>query len=201
MNKELVIAAYDRNYDWISLVNKDIRITKYNKNVNIMDGETLITPNVGRDVHTFFYHIVKNYDSLSDYTFFSQDNPFDHVTNYVDIINGDVNIYRLHAKQDFVGCWFFCTQYPILTCDIFGNPHHPGLDIKSIWIQIFTDPIPDGIIFAPTGHFCVTKEHVHRYPKAFYEKIKTILENNPMAPWIFERLEPYIFGPLLNINI
>lgn len=203
MEKELVIAAYDRNYDWLCQINENVRLTIYNKKISTLkSGEIYLSPNVGRDVHTFFYHIVKNYYSLSDYTIFSQDEPFDHVNNYIEIINGDTEIWNYYAKQKDVGCWFFCTEYPVLTCDKYGNPHHPGgLLIESVWNEIFYDDIPESIIFTPSGHFCISKETVHKHPVSFYERILKILEDNNDSPWIIERLEPYIFLAQLKIVI
>jgi hypothetical protein len=202
MNKELVLGIFSRDYQWIQDVNDDVKITKYNKNLsNILDGETMIIPNVGRDVHTFFYHIVKKYNHLSDYTIFSQDWPFDHVSNYIDIINGDVDVWNRYAKQRFNGCWFFCSQYNVITCDGNGYPAHPGLNIVPIWEDLFNTPFPGYLNFTPTGHFGITKEHIHRYPITYYEKIMKILEEDPQSPWILERLEPYIFSDNINIKL
>jgi hypothetical protein len=202
MSVELVLAIYDRDYNWISGINSDVKITKYNKNENkIKDSEILIKPNIGRDVHTFFYHIVKNYDSLSEYTFFSQDYPFDHVSNYVEIINDYKFACNKFARQNFKNTWFFDTCWDCtLSCNSNGDPHHPGLKIKSVWDEIFLVEIPELIYFTPAGHFCVKKEQIYRYPKKFYEKIKKILEENPQAPWIIERLLPYIFGDQISIK-
>ena len=51
----------------------------YTKNSkSIKDGEILIEKNIGRDVHTFFYHLYTKYNDLADVTFFSQDYPFDY---------------------------------------------------------------------------------------------------------------------------
>ena len=202
MKKELVLAIYDREYTWIENINKDIKITKYNKNLsNILDGEIMIIPNVGRDVHTFFYHIVKNYDFLSDYIIFSQDFPFDHVGNYVEIINGDVITWDNNSKQKFGECWFFNTQYGVLTFNQDGSPEHPGLNILPVWNELFSDPMASQSQFAPAGHFCVSKEHIRLLPKSYYEKIKNILETNEKSPWIIERLEPYIFNPNVTKKI
>jgi hypothetical protein len=194
MNKELIIAAYDRDYDWISKINSDVRVTIYNKKLsNLKSGEIYLSPNVGRDVHTFFLHIVNNYNSLSDYTIFSQDYPFDHVDNYIELINGELEDWNKNAKQMYDGCWFFCTQYPVLYCDKDGSPNHVGLPIESIWKKLFYDEMPEIIEFTPTGHFCISKEAIKRLPISFYEKIIKILEENYDSPWVIERLEPYIF--------
>ena len=62
MKKELVIAAYDRDYSWVNKLNNDVSVTVYRKGSGgLLDGEILITPNVGRDVHTFFYHLYNNF--------------------------------------------------------------------------------------------------------------------------------------------
>lgn len=201
MTKELVLALWDRDFSWIDQISNDIRITKYNKNINTLkSGEIFLSPNVGRDVHTFFYHIVNNYYTLADYTFFSQDYKEDHVSIYQEIINGDVSNIPNYAIQDLGGCWFF-NDDPI-HCRIFetdkvGSPYHDNLPIQDIWNMIFKDEVPDVLYFTPAGHFCITREHVHKNTKETYENILKILETNEMAPWCIERLEPYIFKKII----
>jgi hypothetical protein len=86
--KEIIIAAYDRDYSWIDQLDDDVKITIYRKGTNQNNpNEIYIENNVGRDVHTFFYHFANNYDNLSDYTFTSQDYFEDHVNNYIELIN------------------------------------------------------------------------------------------------------------------
>lgn len=199
MTKELVIAAYDRNYSWISLLENDVDVTVYLKgNVKRKNfpkkEEILIEPNIGRDVHTFFYHLVNRYDTLSDYTFFSQDFPFDHVANYTEIINGNVDIWNKYAKYAKDGSWFFNSYTDITTCNQDGSPQHQGLPIKEVWDHLFVKECPENINFVQAGHFCVSKELVYRKPKEYYQTILTLLENYEILPWIIERLELYIFN-------
>jgi hypothetical protein len=201
MIKELVIAAYDRDYNWVENIARNVKITPYRKGSNPPNsGEILIKPNVGRDVHTFFYHLWANYDNLADITFFSQDYPFDHVSNYIEIINGDNLLWNAHAHQFNEGCWFFCTQYKVLNCDKNGSPHHPGLNLEGMWEQLFDLPCPDSFQFTPAGHFAVTKEHARKISKSQYRKILDILESQPISPWEIERLEPYIFSIIPKKN-
>ena len=65
MNKELIISAYEEDYSWINEINDDVKITVYRKGNEALENEILIKNNVGRDVHTFFYNIFKNYNILS----------------------------------------------------------------------------------------------------------------------------------------
>lgn len=202
ITKELVLALWDRDFSWTSQVAHDVKITKYNKNSDTAkQDEIFLSPNVGRDVHTFFYHIVNNYDNLADYTFFSQDYKEDHVSAYQHIINGSVDFLPRYAIQDLVGCWFF-NDNPyhnrIFDCDKKGYPDHPELPIEEIWDMLFTSSMPDVIQFTPAGHFCVTRQHIQEIPKERFEKVLHILETHEMAPWCIERLEPYIFNKHIN---
>jgi hypothetical protein len=194
MEKELVISAYERDYDWIKEIS-DAKITIYRKgNIDLKSGEILMEPNVGRDVHTFIKHIANNYYNLSEITFFSQDYPFDHVKNYVDIINGRFDDWNREAKQHVDGCWFFCTQYDILTCDTNGCPNHCGLDMKKAWHFLFGErDCPETFRFTPTGHFAISASHARKIPLEFYLRLIELLETDEHSPWVIERLEPYIF--------
>jgi len=196
---ELVIAAYDRDYDWTSQL-KDTKLTVYNKNIKTLKDVEILLDNVGRDVHTFFKHIVDNYDNLSDFTYFVQDYPFDHVSNVVDLLNNEISLDDYSAyKAD--GCWFFnnTIQWPwgggyVYKCDKTGHPHAQNLNIENIWKRLFNNPLPDEILFVPGGHFCIKKEKAKKIPLEFYKKILDILENDDTSPWVIERLELYIFN-------
>lgn len=76
---EIVISHYQENLDWVFKIPSShySKLTIYNKGtpkdyskfVNI--GAVIHTlPNVGREVHTYLHHIIKNYDNLSDLTVF-----------------------------------------------------------------------------------------------------------------------------------
>ena len=146
MTKELVIAKYDKNVSWIQDIKSDVTITIYNKNIkNLQDGDIVIHPNVGRCVHTFFYHIVKNYNTLADLTFFSQDYPFDHIPNYIDVINNEKLLEDYIYKS---GDGYFINAYwskekpavtPFMYCDKYGYPQQKTikLNIEKSWKTIF----------------------------------------------------------------
>lgn len=197
--KEVVIAFHNKNYSWVKNLNPEIKITIYNKSNNQIEN-TIKLENIGRDPHTFFTHFVLQYDNLSDYTFTSQDYFGDHVKNYLEIMNGDKNMWDQHATQVFSECWFFSTLYPVLKCDKNGKPHsHFNLEIEPIWEMLFKDKCPEIIRFSPSCHICVTKNHVIKRPLNFYKKIVNILETIDDSPWVIERLMPYIFD--LNYEI
>jgi hypothetical protein len=194
-SKEIVVAAWDKDYKlWTVDILPNTKITVYNKNINsLQNNEIFLSPNVGRCVHTFLNHIVERYDYLANFTFFAQDYFADHIYNYVQIMNGDKDVWDAFAVIKNNGCWYFNTQYGLLRSDKNGGPHHGGLEIEKIWDMLFKLPLPQDIIFSPAGHFCISKEEARKKPKEFYKKVIDILANDAGAPWVIERLELYIF--------
>ena len=148
MTKELVISLYKQDLEWLNSIDKNIKITVYRKgNFTSYPGDIYIPNNVGREAHTYFYHIVNNYDSLSDYTFFSQDYPFDHIENYIQVINGGQEVWNTFSSQYYNEYWSYYNTAPgvnlnltpaisytgiTLKCDKNGYPNHPNLPIEKI---------------------------------------------------------------------
>jgi len=89
MTKEIVIARYNEDTDWISNIEKSIKVYLYNKSdIDIINQYKKI-PNIGREAETFLRHIVENYDSLSDIIIFSQGNPIAHCKSFIQKINSE----------------------------------------------------------------------------------------------------------------
>ncbi len=223
MNKELVIAAYDKELDWIYKVNNNIKVITYRKgDVSLLfDGEIKLEPNKGRCVHTFFKHIYDNYNNLSDITFFVQDYPFDHWEDVIEVINNETWGERCALKIDgYYGFHFNTIKQPgpkggimwklvpstqhgngnVLICQSNGLPQdrNPKINVDSYWVKLFNCNKPPVYEFIPGGHFGITKETVQIRSKEFYGKVVELLENDDTAPWMIERLECYIFNKKYN---
>jgi len=166
--KELVIAAYDKDLGWVDEVNDNILVSIYRKGDKTSNRvETLIEPNMGRCVHSFFYHIYTNYDKLSDYTFFVQDFPFDHWGNLLNVLNGDVNDIKNTVSLNFGGYYgfhnnTFGSAWPlhqsiqfgngsVLICHSNGYPHdnNPNINVDSYWEILFEGRPPNRYEFMP----------------------------------------------------
>ena len=215
MLKEIVIAAYDKPTDWVSMLNDNIKRTIYRKgNVKPLgDNEILIEPNLGRCVHTFFNHIYSNYYNLSDYTFFVQDYPFDHWGDIIEVINNDstqlsstasltIGGYYGYHNNKLGSAWNLSLSQQfgsgkVLVCLSDGRPQDidNSIDVDKYWDILFNEPKPLTYEFIPGGHFAITKEHVHLRSRDFYKKITDLLIEDSSSPWMIERLECYIFNP------
>lgn len=212
MTKQLVISAYQRDYGWTKYLNPSVEVVVYRKGPKVEGSSELhIENNVGQDVHTFFYHIRNNYHNLSDYTLFSQDFPFDHVANFIEIANANPVYWDMVAKMKIDEYWAFSTASALnwephmpkeaytgktLICEQNGAPHHRPheLNIATLWPQIFESEVPKLFEFVPAGHFCVSKEQIRERSPQFYNNIVQLLETRHLCPYEIERLEPYIFN-------
>ena len=66
---EIVISKYNENIEWTEPYKH--LTTIYNKS-DIYLENSIKLPNVGRESHTFLYHIITNWDNLADKTLFTQ---------------------------------------------------------------------------------------------------------------------------------
>ena len=225
MKKEIVIAAYDKNLDWISKLDSDVKVTIYRKGIkNDNSNEIYIENNKGRCVHSFFNHIFLNYDDLSDVTYFAQDYPFDHWENLIEIINDSPtsqkeqlkiggyrgyhwNSIKIHSENGGIMWELYPTRHHgngnILACDSNGHPQdtNSSINVDKYWNLFFKSNPPNRYEFIPGGHFAITKEHVKIRSKEFYKSVVEFLLDEEVAPWIIERLECYIFNPEYSTKI
>jgi hypothetical protein len=164
---DIVVARYCENLNWLKGFNIDHNIIIYDKSqggkrdkIKLENGyespggpdESVVyqgaipLPNIGGEAHTYLTHITQNYYKLSEYTFFTQGNPLDHVSeiNIPDKING------------------FYQFGPTWECNIDGSPNHPGLVELSQMTQIFWKEIPTKIEWKPWALFIVHQSLIKR---------------------------------------
>jgi hypothetical protein len=94
---QIVVARYNEDIKWL-LPYKDITII-YNKgdyNLLLNKFNVIYLNNVGRESHTYLYHIINNYDNLADRTIFFQGNRSDHSNKILDIED-------YFKEDDFIG--------------------------------------------------------------------------------------------------
>lgn len=188
-NKQLIVSHYKKDISWINNVNSNIDIRIYDKGDN--NKGFIELQNIGREPHTFFHHIIENYNLLHEWTIFSQDEYVDHVKDWVNIIN-DQSTWENRSVYKFNGAYFFSDR-GFLDADRNGAPHHPGLPMISVWESIYKNAPPENIRFVPTCHMILHKDVILKKPISFYENLKKILETDNLSPWVMERYMQIIF--------
>ena len=75
MDSTIIISRYNEDIQWFSDLNTFSKKIIYNKGDELepqKNIEIINLPNVGRESHTWLYHIVKNFETLSSYNIFLQ---------------------------------------------------------------------------------------------------------------------------------
>lgn len=177
---ELVIARYKEDTSWIKNITRAKKTTLYNKFYD----ETIKLPNVGRESHSYLYHIVNNYSTLEDYTTFLQGNPFDHEPNITQLINDT----KLENNNLYFG----------RTIKISSKT----LPINYLLNLLFDIEIHYKIRFYCGAQFIITKESIRSKPKDFYVFLLKLVSYhiNPIEAYIFEVIWPYIFNKDIQIG-
>jgi len=191
MKYQIVVARYNENIHYLEKY-KDIIIV-YNKGeLNISSlYETITLPNIGRESHTYLYHIINNYDTLADYTFFRQGYMEDHNTFSID---------EYLQEKKFIGN---LSTLPVRTLN--ENIKHYGKflqDLKSgnlkkspmnpyQWFLMIGLKLSMNSNFNMVwgANFSVSKELILKKPKSFYEYLIQFVEysSNPEEGHYFER--------------
>ena len=209
----LVIARFKEDLRWVRRVPAAIRVTVYNKGDEDPEAalpkslhgrpglEVISLPNVGREAHTYLTHLAGQYGSLARMTVFCQGHPFDHAPD----LHG-----RLGLLLDSLGSggpdptppfiWFGFLED---TDDRNGrrlfvswskNPERRELSTGRLHEELFGEPGPELFHFRGGAQFAVTREAVHRRPRAFYERALELSQNLPLAAHSYERLWDRVFG-------
>jgi hypothetical protein len=191
MNTDIVIARYSEDINWALQLEKTDNISIYNKGDlfdfspieirwNNLSYEEL--PNIGREGHSYIYHIVENYNWLSEYTAFLQGNPFDHI-----------DMPQLQERLQIEEEWTWLTRWNP-SDDIRGGRYHGGiLSIGTYFEKYFKKPAIQEYVFGAGCQFKVRRDRILTRPKSFYEEILRDFERDELFPWTFERLAFYIF--------
>ncbi len=183
---QMVIARYNEDIRWL-LPYKDI-VLIYNKgdyNPLLHKFNVIYLNNVGRESHTYLYHIIQNYYNLADHTIFFQGNITDHHEKILDIED-------YFKENDFIGK---TDKYPIqkLKDDIlhFGkykkDINNGSLKksnytpfnwlINIIGLDINNSLIETNVVW--NANFALSKKIIHLKPIEFYQNIIRQINNHP----------------------
>ena len=168
---ELVVARYEEDLKWAK--NYGDFTTVYNKGESEVEGSIKLK-NIGREAHTYLYHIVNNYDNLADYTVFLQGDPaYPHSPRVHKLIKHIIEDNELLPD-------FFWVSERIVESDFeyIREPYHKLFpNLKFAYETIFgKEPDVETFSFGAGAQFCVSRERLRRQPKEFYKKILDIFE-------------------------
>ena len=196
---QIVVARYNEDISWL-LPFREVTII-YNKgdnNVLINKFTAIQLENVGRESHTYLYHIIKNYDNLAHKTIFFQGKISDHeileIEDYFgkeEIIGKYHNLEMSKLKKNIEHFGKYKLDYKNGNMKIcYFNPFDwltniIGLDLNNIETT--------KVIWG--ANFSLSKDVILSKPKIFYENIFRYVNYhfNPEEGHILERSWYLIF--------
>ncbi|KAI4242394.1 MAG: hypothetical protein LQ352_007248 [Teloschistes flavicans] len=211
---EIVVAHYNEDLSWLKKHSGECCIYTKGPSKNSPDPPFTFTPlpNIGREGHTFLYHIANHYDDLADATLFVQGRIDDHV---------DLSVEEMKQRAITTGIGQVCT-FPFRELERFD--HWEGIpweqypcwkrwssmktaQMKGPPLQYFqkyiseSDRIPTAVGFAPGAIFAVRKETIRQHSKAYFQRLleKMFLGDmahvNPETGHYMERFWLAMFNP------
>ena len=174
---DLVVAHYNEDVGW---AHKD-RFTKYSPvRMFIYDKgkgkDGIRLPNVGREAHTYLWHIVNNYDQLADVTAFLQGKIRDHAPHAVDQIN---NLHRGSTYKEL-------TSYELNFCA--SDAAETSASIQKVYRHIFGVDIDKSrkMQCKCCACFVVIRDRILSHPRDLYERAIELTEKE-VEPECFKR--------------
>lgn len=183
--KKLIISRYNENLDWLNKIEFDYIV--YNKGLDDIQHPYIRLRNVGRETDTYLNYIISNYYNLPEIVVFSQGNPFDHGSNFVEVVNNTYDINNI--------VWLGTNWGPV-TKDYQGGPGErvlPMLYMCSLLLNKTYDTNKT-FTFSAGAQYMIPKKYILNkslnWWKDAYEIFDVHIET---AGWVFERLWPEIF--------
>lgn len=214
--KQLVVAKYKEDISW--LANIDMPTIVYDKcpdvrpSIELPNVEYVEAPNVynGREAHSYLMHIVSNYDSLADITFFVQGNPFEHSPKLLECINLDYSDTSSLSVQYSEGHpsfevkekdWVVCqagieARYGDAYTYTNNTYYHNKRWLEMIWRKLFpSSSMPKNFRYGYGAQWAVPRRRIVHRSFPFYEYcLKEISsEATILTAWAFEVLWYYMF--------
>ena len=214
---ELVVARYNENLNWLNrrpFNNYDVSI--YNKgpndNFTVNNKNIRVTKlsNLGKCDHTYLYHIIKNYDNLSDVTVFLPGSlnmrpkmkKARQILHELDMQKRTVFIgqHMADVKRDLYN--FKLDEWKTSSTENFNQNPESKLMLASPrpfgkWYESkFGDIAIQHVSYG--GIMAISKAHILQHPKKYYENLIQDLDksSNPEAGHYFERAWAAVFYPM-----
>ena len=213
---DIVLARYNEDISWIRKKPfSEFNIICYNKGSDDPERECLSPTcniinlkNVGRQSHTYLYHIIKNYNKLSPVTIFlpaSCNDPHKMSLVYgviakvlktkTTVLRGDIGTYPDDLYDYTIDNWTSSNAKNKLANPESKLEPSPIRPFGKWFEQNFGDiKVP---IFCHYDIFAVAKEHILQHPVSKYQSLIKYLENssNPECGHYMERSWGAIFYP------
>ncbi len=207
----IIVARYNENVDWLKTdpFNKYKQFI-YEKGPHPLNGPNCKTlPNVGREGHTYLYHIIQHYEILPDVIIFlpgSATEPNKKKKTYN--LMKQLTKTKIKERCEFVLNKNYLNDLSAFKIDEYQSSNYHNKTVNPEKKLLEASPRPFGKWFSinfptikrlPTlwynGIFSVTREQILRFPKQFYINLYNQMNthSNPEVGHYMERAWSGIF--------
>jgi hypothetical protein len=208
---EIVVSHYKENLNWTKPYQKHTTI--YNKDPDTSHSEYINLPNVGRESHTYLYHIIQNYDDLATMTLFTQGRIDDIDVKKPLWYYGIPSTFSQNGLKSFYN-WYNGSEtinwerykFGVYSRNMRMSPYTFG----QWWDRFIQQPRPNPInyMIQYKAVFSVHRNVIQMHKKEYYENLISCVNDhiNPEEGHYFERAWYHVFCPnpnnkVLNKNI
>lgn len=185
---EVVVARFREDLSWTDGLAWPC--TVYNKGP-AMERTGIRLENIGREAHTYLFHIATRYESLAEHTVFVQGDPHRHTRDLVQKVNSLPD--SLGGMQKLAeGCWslsdhvYVDEQYQLDRYGICPEKLHDALFEKR----------KSRFRHAHGAQYVVHASAIRNKPRRFFDQILNLCSWREKEPWALERIWPSIFDAL-----
>jgi hypothetical protein len=206
MNFNIVIAFYNtdnyinllKEFDRLIVNYKAIIYNKSNKEITIPNENCLLQNlnNIGREGETYLNHIINNYDNLSDYTLFIQDDTHNHIKNY----NKFIDFCKAAMENNIPFQLYPCSwrQNGVVVLRTIKNGMHnlhtlPSSDAIKKCCEYNSIVLPKQYITETCAFFICHKNTILKHEKDFYIKLRNWLLMDEKNGYVLEHIWKLIF--------
>jgi hypothetical protein len=202
--RNCVIAYYNEDLSWIKALNNFDNFFIYNKSNN---NKYIKLPNIGREAHTYLYHIVNNYDNIlntpDDVTLFTQGKISDHTNKTeleytedllvdAELLGISINNARDHKFNKHSATYDFrIKQWPP------GNileQEPQNLNFGQWFTKYIKNEFPEIIYWWVGAIFAVKHKFILNNTREYYNNILNLfISNSPEIAHYMERAWLYLF--------
>lgn len=221
---DIVVSRYNEDITWLNEGNASkYPVYLYNKGPNMYNGqinnlkEYMKLQNIGRESHTYLYHIVENYNNLSDITVFLPGSAYSTAYNKATRTNMILDMVADTNNSIIIGAYhpnsvqkdlysFKLENYKSTTTE--NNKINPNVKMELARIRPYGKWFENKFgntktYYIPySGIIAISKRDILQKPKSYYKSLLSELSysSNPEVGHYFERSWEAIFYPLHNAN-
>lgn len=201
---EIVVSYYnslhfEKILDIYMYLLPDSKITIYDKSHTYENSKwtnIVKLKNVGRETDTYLSHIILNYDNLSEYTLFIQDDTNNHIPSILEFY--EITNKVINSKQQFhlfKSTWREGGEVKIRTIIDGYYDIHSLLSPDSIKkaCERFNINLPKSYTTETCAFFIVHKDIILKRSKEFYSNLRSWCVEHEQNPPVFEYLWKIIF--------